>query len=312
MGAIRPGGGGGGGASALGDLTDIGTMGEPIAQADNLTEVVTAMGGASSVRAAIDAAEDGAPPSVTAADITDSTATGQALMTAANAAAARTLLLGTFSDALSGSGWSSASATGGAAASWASGPARLVLDCNPGAAGSCGVTHATKLPNGEDYSIAIRVRVDNGDNSNQTRIILACGQSANDCAQMALFTNGSIEVGATVASSYVYWYVASTIAAINSGVRTGGELWLRFDRRVGVIAWSYGINAGTSGDLPTAWTEVYSSTERHVAGADAAARNGKKAANGRFVGIYAVTLSGVNLDVSVLAIKTALAGGFGG
>lgn len=56
MGAIRPGSGGGsGGASALGDLSDIGTMGEPIGQADNLTEVVTALGGASAVRSAIGA-----------------------------------------------------------------------------------------------------------------------------------------------------------------------------------------------------------------------------------------------------------------
>jgi hypothetical protein len=60
------------------------------------------------------------------------------------------------------------------------------------------------------------------------------------------------------------------------------------------------------------WTEVYGSTERHVAGQDATARNGKKAANGLFVGIYAVTLSGVNLDVAVLAIKTGLPGAFGG
>jgi hypothetical protein len=129
------------GASALGDLTDIGAMGEPIGQADDLAEVVTAMGGASAVRTAIDAAEDGAP--------------------AVN------------SDALAGTGWSIASATGGAVASWASSPARLTLDCNPGAAGSCGVTHTTKLPNREEYSIAIRVQVVNGDNSNQTRIILA-------------------------------------------------------------------------------------------------------------------------------------------
>ena len=50
MGAIRP---GSGGASALGDLSDIGTMGEPVAQADNITEVVTALGGASAVRLAL-------------------------------------------------------------------------------------------------------------------------------------------------------------------------------------------------------------------------------------------------------------------
>jgi hypothetical protein len=299
MGAIKPGGGGGASSVAAADITDSTATGRSVLTAAN----------AAAARTAIDAAEDGAPPSVAAADITDSTATGQALMTAANAAAARTLLLGTFSDALSGSGWSSASATGGAAASWASGPARLVLDCDAGSAGSCGVTHATKIPNRDHYSVAIRVRVDNGDNSNQTRIILACGQSATDRAQMALFTNGSIEVGATVGGSYVYWYVASTIAAINSTARTGGELWLRFDRMPGLIAWSYGINGGTSGDMPTEWTEVYSSTERHVAGADAAARNGKKASNGTHVGIYAVTLSGVNLDVAVLAIKTGLPGG---
>ena len=146
----------------------------------------------------------------------------------------------TNSDAMAGSGWSTASATGGAVASWASSPARLTLDCDPGAAGSCGVTHTTKLPNREEYSIAIRVQVVNGDNSNQTRVILACGQSASDCAQMAFFTDGSIEVGATIGGSYVYWYVASTIAAIDSTARTGGELWLRFDRMPGLIAISCG------------------------------------------------------------------------
>ena len=52
--------------------------------------------------------------------------------------------------------------------------------------------------------------------------------------------------------------------------------------------------------------------EQFVAGADAVARNGKKAANGLFVGIYAVTLSGVNLDASILAIKTGLPGALGG
>lgn len=51
MGAIRP--GSSGGASALGDLSDIGVMGEPLAQADDLGEVVTALGGASAVRLAL-------------------------------------------------------------------------------------------------------------------------------------------------------------------------------------------------------------------------------------------------------------------
>ena len=76
----------------------------------------------------------------------------------------------------------------------------------------------------------------------------------------------------------------------------------------GLIVWSYAI--GTGGAVPAVWTEVYGSTERHVAGAHTNARNGKKAANGLFVGIYAVTLSGVNLDVSILDIRTGYA--FGG
>lgn len=260
-----------GGATNVGDLLDIGAMGEDIALADNLAQVLVALGGASALR---------------------------------------TALFGPYDDDMSGTDWSLATPSGGALATWAG--SKLTLDCDAGSAGSCGASKATALPARDEYSIAIRVQVVNGDNSNQTRIILACGRSATDCAKMALFTNGSIEVGATVGGSYVYWYVASTIAAIDPTARTGGELWLRFDRRVGVIAWSYGINTGTSGDLPTVWTEVYSSTERHVAGADAAARNGKKAANGTFVGIYAVTLSGVNLDVAVLAIKTGPALSFGG
>ena len=259
---------GGGGATNVGDLADIGAMGEDLALADNLTQVLVALGGTSALRAA---------------------------------------LSGPYSEDMTGADWSASTPSGGATATWADG--KLTLDCDAGSAGSCGASKATALPARDEYSIAIRVRIIDGDNSNQTRIILACGQSATDCAQMALFTDGSIEVGATVASSYVYWNVA-THAAIDPTARTGGELWLRFDRRAGLVVWSYGI--GTGGALPTVWTEVYSSTERHVAGADAAARHGKQAANGLFVGIYAVTLSGVNLDVAVLAIKTGLPGGFGG
>lgn len=76
MGAIRPGsGGGGGGASALGDLSDIGVMGEPVAQSDNLTEVVTALGGAAAVRTALDVAQDGATITYTlGGTVTDYTA----------------------------------------------------------------------------------------------------------------------------------------------------------------------------------------------------------------------------------------------
>ena len=309
MGAIRPGGGGGGGASALGDLTDIGTMGEPIAQADNLTEVVTAMGGASSVRAAIDAAEDGAPPSVTAADITDSTATGQALMTAANAAAARTLLLGTFSDALSGSGWSSASATGGAAASWASGPARLVLNCAPGSAGSCGVESTTRLPSTDTYDVAIRVRFDVGDGSANGRVLFVVGRDSANRLVLTLSAAGALQAGRTVGGSYT-GYTVLYDAGIDSNARTGGQLWVRASRSPQGFVWLWGIGAG--GQLPTAWVEYWASAQLAASSGYSYTVVANGLSQGPFVGIYLVTVSAIDVDASVLDLVTGLPGAFGG
>lgn len=53
-------GGSGAASVAVGDLSDIGTMGEDIAQADDLTEVVAALGGAAAVRTGIGAAASAA------------------------------------------------------------------------------------------------------------------------------------------------------------------------------------------------------------------------------------------------------------
>lgn len=71
-----------GGATALADLSDIGTMGEPIAQADNLSEVLTAMGGAAAVRTALDVAQDGATITYTlGGTVTDYTAASDYALT---------------------------------------------------------------------------------------------------------------------------------------------------------------------------------------------------------------------------------------
>lgn len=275
---------GGGGAApavsvAVGDLDDIGTVGDDVARANSVAEVVTALGGASSVRAAIDAAEDGAGPS---ADV----------------------------DPLSGSGWAIDTPSGGASATWATGPARLLLSCAPGGAGACSVSHATRLPNGSDYSAAVRLRVLRGDNSNATRLALVCGRSANDCVVMMLFTNGSIEIGVVTGGVYAYWSIANTIAALDNAARTGGELWLRFDRRGATLTWFWGLNTGASGALPTAWNPVYSSVVRHVAGQDAQAYAGAKASGGRFLRVSASTLSALDLGVRVDAIVTGPPGSF--
>ena len=213
---------------------------------------------------------------------------------------------------MGGDGWTIDAATGGASATWATSPARLLLECAPGSAGRCSVSHATKLPSGRDYSVAIRLRVLRGDNSNQTRIALVCGRSANDCVVMMFFTNGSIEIGVVTGGVYTFWYVASTIAAINNAVRTGGEFWMNFDRRAGVLTWSWAVNDGASGALPTAWNTVYSSIARQVAGQDAQAYAGFKASGGRFLRLSAETLGALDLGVRVDAVVTGLPGAFEG
>lgn len=213
-------------------------------------------------------------------------------------------------DVMDGVGWQTATATGNATAMWAAGPARLVLTCDVGSAGSCGVYADGYLDSGDYYDVAIRLRILGGDNSNQTRVILSVGQDASNVVNLAFFTDGSIEVGVVVGGSYTYWNVTNTIAALGAGVRAGGQLWFRVHRSPGMLEWSYGI--GTSDARPTSWVPVYSHVERMVAGQYAQARAGLTASNGRHVGIYAVTLAGVALSVRVDDIVTGLPGAFGG
>jgi len=256
--------------------------------------------------------------SVAAGDITDAGTVGvdlvqsetadDALAALGGAAALRALLLGPFFAPMTGSGWSASTPSGGATATWADD--KLTLDCDPGSAGSCGATKAAALPSGDASDVAIRLQVISGDNSNQTRVIVAIGQSATDCVQVAFFTDGSIEVGVTVGGSYTYWFVASTIADINNAVRTGGAFWLRVHRAPGVIEFSWGVGVG--GTMPTVWHPVYSSIEKEVAGYYNQVVAALLASNGRHLGIYGVTLSGVDLVVAVLAIVTGLPGAFGG
>lgn len=211
-------------------------------------------------------------------------------------------------DPMTGEDWSTMSPSGGGDASWSGGA--LLLDCDTAGASSCGVEQSDYLPSGDYFDAAIRVQITGGDGSAQGRILLSDGASADDCAVMMLFPDGSIEVGAFVASSYVYWYVASTIAAIDNAARTGGELWLRIHRAPGLIEWSWGL--GVSGALPTVWNPVYSSIQKEVAGYYApTVQNGLRSSNGRYMTVSAFTLSTLALQVSVLDIATGLPGAFG-
>ena len=212
------------------------------------------------------------------------------------------------SDPMSGAGWSSLTATGGATATWATGPARLVLDCVSGAAGFCGVRAANGLPSGDHVTVGMRLRVVTGDTSNQTRVILSLGQDASNNVNLIFFTDGSIECGYTASGSYTYWRIESTIAGIDASVRTGGDLWLRFDRSPLGVVWSWGV--GSSGARPTAWHAVFSSIEREVAGYWNTVQPALYACNGSDLVVSALTVSAVALHVEVLAVHAGLPGAF--
>ena len=212
------------------------------------------------------------------------------------------------SDPMSGDGWVSLTTTGGATTTWATGPARLVLECVSGAAGSCGVRGANSLPSGDAVSVAMRLRVVTGDNSNQTRVVLSLGQDASNHVDLIFFTDGSIECGYTVSGSYTYWSIASTIAGIDATARTGGDLWLRLDRSPIGIVWSWG--AGTSGARPAAWHPFFSTIQREVAGSWNTVQAALYACNGRDLVVSALTLSAMALHVEVLALHAGQAGTF--
>ena len=263
MGAIRPGsGGGGGGASALGDLSDIGTMGEPVAQADDLTEVVTALGGASAVRTAISAAQDGAAPSVT-------------------------------SDAMTGSGWTALSASGGASATW--GSSKFACVCPLGSAASCGSYKTGYTASAEWYDVAIRAQVLSADGSTLTRAGFSIGGSSSSNVSINFWNNGTVECGHYDGSTFTS---LTSTAGPDSGQRTGGQLWIRITRTPTSVAFSWGV--GSAGALPTSWTTVHVSTNATVL-----LRSG-----GSRLELFALTTSSLAFSVDILAVKTALPGGF--
>jgi hypothetical protein len=208
---------------------------------------------------------------------------------------------------MTGTDWDDATPSGGASGTW--GSSKLTLTCVSGSAGTCGAEQSDYTQSGEYYDVAIRLRVLSGDNSSNTRMILVVGVDSTHCSSLALFSDGSFETGHTN-SSYTYWNVASTISGINNSVRTGGQLWIRSHRSALGIAWYWGVGSG--GNLPTQWNLVYSSIEREVAGALSTAQAGMYVSNGRFVGIYGITLSGMDFSFEVLSIVTALPGALGG
>jgi len=205
------------GASALGDLTDIGTMGEPIAQADNLTEVVTAMGGASAVRTAIDAAEDGAAPSVT-------------------------------SEVMAGSGWSS-SGSGTHSETWDGTKLDLSITSS---AGTAAVAKAGVI-DAEEYDLLIRFSMPTNNGGTQEQLYVAVGSSGSKNTALAVKPGGSFDCSRTNGG---YVSIASPSGGPTGSQLTDEQSWLRLSKRSGTFAWYWGRGSGGARPLAESWDLV--------------------------------------------------------
>lgn len=225
-----------------------------------------------------------------------STGAGTAYTTR-NKAGLRSMLYGPASDPLSGSGWGVMAPTGGATATWISGPSRLLLDC-PGVVGQCGVESSDYVISPEYYEFMVRMRVISGDGSNATRVGFNVGRNGSNTANVTLWTSGSIEPGFVSNGSFNSLGVIS-VSDINDALRTSGNLCIKMSRTPDSIVWSYGVVS--SGPRPLWWVPIFKTDN---AGAMAAS-------SGRFVQLYQLVLSGgVHLSVEFSAIESGLPGGF--
>jgi hypothetical protein len=179
-------------------------MGEPIAQADNITETITAMGGASAVRAAIDASQD----SIAVEDMT-------------------------------GTGWTTLAGSGTHTETWDGSELAMTVDVS--GAGSGAVRHTTLLPSPLSWSLAARVAIVTGNGGSQRQAYIAAGVDATNNVALALFGDGTLIASSTVGGSYGAHATVST--TVPSGDRTGGQLWLLIEKYGGTLTYAWGIGS---------------------------------------------------------------------
>lgn len=239
----------------------------------------------------------GGASSVAAADITDITATGEALVTAANAAAARTAISAAqdgaapsvTSSPMTGSGWSNIAGSGTHTETWAS--SKLTLTLGSGGAASGGVSRADFRSVALSGGAAIRVDVITGDGGSQRQVYLALGKDASNGPALALYGDGTLNASVTIGGSYALLGTSSTAAS-----RTDGTLWLAIKFDGGVLAWMWGTGSGSA--MPTTWTIFFTTTTASTLSACA----------GTFGQIGVVTGTGIAWSVDVLSIATFLPG----
>lgn len=246
----------------------------------------------------------GGASSVASTDITDATATGRDVLTAANAAAARTAISAAqdgapptvLSDTLDGTGWTANTATGSAVASWETSPARLRLTCPAsGSAASCGV-HAENYVDSVAWGdLAIRLDVVVGDTLTTGRVGVVVGASSAANVSVNLWPNGNVECGHYGSGSFTS---LATTAGPDSGQRTGGQLWLKIGRTPTSVAFAWGVGSG--GEIPEQWTTTAISTNTTVV----------SRASGTYVEVFGLTTASAAVTVDVLAIEQGAPGAF--
>lgn len=202
-------------------------------------------------------------------------------------------------DPLTGAGWTQASAGGGATATWAASPNRLVIDVPPSVAGWVDEESVAVVRDRYAWDVAARLRVLAGDGSTQTRAGLLVGAGAAAHVAAFVWGDGTVELGRRVDGG---WASAGYLAGPDAGQRTGGDLWLRLRSQGGTVRAFWGV--GDGGALP-AWTLF-----RAGVGADYA-----RASCGVWVRLFASTLnssvaSGLSvawLDVRAVGLGTTAA-----
>lgn len=215
---------------------------------------------------------------VAAADITDATATGIALVTATDAAAARTAI-GVYSaaevdsaiaasrprvtqttyDFTSGASFTAdAGTTVGATAAVTAGVARLSLPSTAGTyryAGNYNGPSITRDLGLVASVLDVAVRISSLPNTGTTQLFLEISESNPGGTRIAAMIAGT---GAT----YCYRQDANTYDA-GPTISISTDTWIRIRAADGTVTAYYGT--GTSGAIPTAWTEIYTPTTRRVA-----------------------------------------------
>ena len=275
----------------------------------------------------------GGSSSVTASQITDSTATGRSVLTAANAGAARSAIgaiasvaaagisdAGTTgialvqastaeaarsaagaaadatvtADAMTGSGWTLVSASSETAA-FASSKLTISITAGHVTSGSGPGAYKAFSDSPSAHDALARVNFVTGNGEPKLNAAIWAGNNASNAAILICYANGSLTVGHLVGGSWTA--LRSGVSGPSSGQRTGGQLWLRLSRRLATWAAYWGV--GTAGAVPTSWTLVWS-----AALADSTVR----ALDGGYVRCVADTEPGVVLAgvVDVLAIRRSV------